>query len=487
MKKAILLIGVVFSMTAWVFGQNEVDALRYSLLNPGGTARYTGMGGSFGAMGADPSVLFFNPAGMGVYRSSDFSFSTGFVKTDNYATFAGREVQDYDFNFNINNMSYIGTIPVNNDAGLTSINLGFAYNRLNNFNENILIDGTNNYNSMTDWFAAKADGTYYEKLNGEDNFYSNLAWESYLIDQNLPDTMSYLGIYGGKYGQNVKQYINRDGNQGEYSFALSANVMNKFFIGASMGIQSINYKESKIFEENDKLDSIPDFNYFKFKENLETNGSGLNFKIGILYSPVPWVRIGGAIHTPTFYDLHDNYYTSLTSSFQDPTKSETNDSQYGSFDYELTSPFRANASLGFIIAKQALINIDYEYLDYSQARLRSYEYGFFDENDNIRSEYKTSHNIKLGMEYRYGPIAFRAGGSYIDSPYSADHVNAKAYTVVYSGGLGIRSDYMYFDISYSYMSGKSAYFLYEGYGVNSPATDIFKTRSRVVTTLGFKI
>ena len=110
------------------------------------------------------------------------------------------------------------------------------------------------------------------------------------------------------------------------------------------------------------------------------------------YSPLPWVRIGGSVHTPTFYDLRDSYYTSVTSSFEDPTKSKSEDSYLGSFDYELTSPFRANASLGFIIQKIALVNIDYEYVDYSLARLRSYDYVFSGENENIRTEYKPSHN-----------------------------------------------------------------------------------------------
>ncbi|HNQ68049.1 MAG TPA: hypothetical protein PKN32_06715 [Bacteroidales bacterium] len=486
MKRIIIVLGILTSLASIGYAQNEVDALRYSMLNPGGTARYTAMGGSFGALGADPSVLYFNPAGMGVYKSSDFSFSTGFVITNNYANFGGKETSDYDFNFNINNISYIGTIPVNNNNGLTSINIGFSYNRLNNFNENILIDGTNDYNSMTDWFAARANGMHYSNLYGDDNFYSNLAWESYLIDQNLPDTMSYVSAYYGQYGQNQKQFIYREGNQGEYNFALSANIMQKVFVGASMGLQSIRYEEVKTLQENDVDDLIADFNSFSFKEYLETRGSGINFKVGVLFAPTPWVRFGGSVHTPTFFDLNDNYYTSISSSFEDPNKSHKIDSYYGNFDYELTSPFKANASLGFIIAKQALINVDYEYVDYSLARLRSFDYGFFDENNNIRNEYKASHNVKLGLEYRFGPLAFRAGGAYYDTPYTSGHINSGSNYLVYSGGMGLRSDYMYFDVSYSYISGNNTYFMYEGYGVNSPATDITMARSRIVTTLGFK-
>ena len=48
------------------FSQNEVDALRYSQLNLSGTARFTSMGGAFGALGGDMSSMTVNPAGIGV-------------------------------------------------------------------------------------------------------------------------------------------------------------------------------------------------------------------------------------------------------------------------------------------------------------------------------------------------------------------------------------------------------------------------------------
>jgi hypothetical protein len=254
----------------------------------------------------------------------------------------------------------------------------------------------------------------------------------------------------------------------------------------SLGIQSIKYNEVKTLQEIDENDSIADFNSFSFQESLETRGSGINFKVGLIYSPVPWMRIGGAIHTPTFFNLRDNWYTSVSTDFTSPEKSQDVDSPYGISDYEITSPFRANASLGFVIAKQALVNIDYEYVDFTMARLRSNKDTYFDQNTNIRNEYKPAHNIKLGFEYRYGPISFRAGGAYYDSPYTSSHINSDAYTLVYSGGIGIRSEFMYFDVAYSHIANSNDYFMYDGADVSSPATQILKTQGRIVTTVGFK-
>ena len=61
---AILIVGILFQVS--VFAQNEMDALRYSQIIPGGTARFASMGGAFGALGGDFSSLGINPAGAGI-------------------------------------------------------------------------------------------------------------------------------------------------------------------------------------------------------------------------------------------------------------------------------------------------------------------------------------------------------------------------------------------------------------------------------------
>ena len=65
-----LLVGAFITVEA----QNEMQALRYSQYNPFGTARYAAQGGAIGALGSDLSSVFVNPAGLGFYRSSEFSF-----------------------------------------------------------------------------------------------------------------------------------------------------------------------------------------------------------------------------------------------------------------------------------------------------------------------------------------------------------------------------------------------------------------------------
>ncbi len=482
-KLYIIFMLVSFSLVT--LAQNEVDALRYSHLIPSGTSRYNAMAGSFGALGGDISVGGFNPAGLGVFRSNEITLTPSFSISNNSSDFLSGNIDQSEVGMKISNFGYLGNVNINNGA-LSNINFGFSYNVINDFSGSILVDGINNINSMTDWFANKASGNHYGSLKQNDNFYSHLAWESYIIDLASADSMNYVSAYDGVYGQKQSAYILRDGQQSEYNFSISANVSHKFFIGMSLGVQSINYEEVKTIEESDVNDNIADFNSFSFRESFSTRGSGLNFKFGFLYAPVTWIRLGGAIHTPTFYNLTDGYSSSIASNFNDINKSISLDSKYGIFEYKLNTPFKANGSLGFIISNIALINIDYEYIDYSKSKLQSNSYTFISENNNIQAEYRSAHNLKLGLEYRIEMLSLRAGTAYYGSPYASSHFNENSSNILFSGGFGIRYGGMFFDLAYSYITGDSNYYLYEGYGINSPEINNTNTKHNIFATIGFK-
>jgi hypothetical protein len=51
--------------------QSSADVLRYSFLQPGGTARFVGAGGAFGALGAEFGSLSQNPAGIALFRTNE--------------------------------------------------------------------------------------------------------------------------------------------------------------------------------------------------------------------------------------------------------------------------------------------------------------------------------------------------------------------------------------------------------------------------------
>jgi len=484
MKKIIfIIIGVVITNFT-LYSQNEVDALRYSQSFYGGTARAVGMAGAFGALGGEISSLSYNPAGIGIYRRSEFTFTPTFYFNKTSADYLNTTNEDFKYNLNLNNLGLVATYNTKNESGWISVNFGFGYNRMNNFHKNISIEGYNSTGSMTDYFAKLANGHNSDDLNG---FNEGLAWESYLIDPdtNNIDEYRYVSAFSN-YGELQRKNISSKGSVGEYIFTLGTNYNNMLYLGGTIGIQSVNYTENTEYSETDENNVIPDFNNFIFTQHLKTKGTGFNFKFGAIFRPVDWVRIGAAIHTPTFFDLTDTYSSSISSSFADASKSSQVDSKDGDYNYELTTPFKAVGSIGFVIKKSAIIGIDYEFVDYTLARLRASDYSFRTENNSIETHYQATANIRAGIEYRIGPFSIRAGYGLYGSPYKSDQVNKDAFTTSYSGGFGIKNKDFFFDLAYTYNTSEEKYYLYDPYYVNIKSTNLKSTSSQFLATIGFK-
>jgi len=480
MKRYSVIIAILaFSLTA--FGQNQVDALRYSSLDGTGTARFSSMAGAFSSLGGDFSAISLNPAGLGVYRSSEFTFTPSIAYTRSNASFLGNSETDFTYNVNMGNIGYVGTILIDaEDYALKSMSFGFGYNNLNNFNEVIEIEGENSINSMTDHFASRANGV---DVSSFDNFYLTPAWKTYLFDPIVPDTTAYMSAYDAR-GQAQRMAINRKGYMGEYVFSAGFNFNHQLYIGASFGIQNVNFSQNIFYEEEDPNDLITDFNSFEYTDRFEADGTGYNFKIGAIYRPLDWMRVAAALHTPTFYNMYEEYSTNFSSVFVDTSYSYASPSGY--FKYSLISPLRAVAGMSFIIMNQAIVSFDYEFLDYSISKLRSDGYPFNEENDAIQDAFKASHAFKVGAEYKLGLIALRGGYSYITSPFASGQINAGDDLMKFSGGFGFRTQAFFFDMAYVYQNKSKKYLMYEGYGLDAPETKIDNLRHSVLATIGFR-
>jgi hypothetical protein len=71
MKAKLISIVSLLFISVTVFSQDAFDALTASQYPLKGTARYMSMGGAFTALGGDASTISLNPAGLGVYHSSE--------------------------------------------------------------------------------------------------------------------------------------------------------------------------------------------------------------------------------------------------------------------------------------------------------------------------------------------------------------------------------------------------------------------------------
>ena len=175
-------------------------------------------------------------------------------------------------------------------------------------------------------------------------------------------------------------------------------------------------------------------------------------KLGLIYKVVDWFRVGAAFHTPTLYSLTDDYNTSINAEKRDGT-TFTEETPHGSFNYLVTTPYRFISSGSFIMGNKGVINVDYEIVDYSTARIsQDSEAGsyadFSVENENIRSNFELTQNLRVGTEVRLDPFRLRLGyrlqGDPLNGKFDLDSGSS-----IYSGGIGIKEDGYYIDLAYS--------------------------------------
>lgn len=468
MKRFIIAVALAIGALN-INAQNELDALRYSRLSVVGTARYSGLGGAFGALGADFSTLSVNPAGIALYRNSDFSITPSLYMANTESDYLREQYSDTKSNFNLGNIGFVSVTNagVSQNSSLRKVMFGFGLNRTNNFNNRVMIQGFNGNSSMLTVYADQANGNSPSQLSGQDfiNIYGHapsLAYETYLIDEtSVGSSVYYNDMPNG--GVIQQKNIETSGSMNEMVLSMGANLLDKFYIGATLGVPYVRYFEKSTYTENDNNNSNPYFNNFKQTSTLSTTGSGINFKIGMIYKPADFIRIGAAFHTPTYYDkITDKYSSTMTSAFDSliaGSYSYSRSSPKGEFDYSLTTPLRAIGSVAFIFGKYGLVSADYEYVDYSGARLSAESYNFNIENNVIRENFQGAGNLRLGTEWKYGQFSFRGGYVIEGSPYKSAMNSSTGNS--YSLGLGVREKDYYLDLGFVQTSRSEDYYLYD--------------------------
>jgi hypothetical protein len=492
--KFIILISII--SISYTFSQNETDALRYSQRFFGTSARSAAMGGAFASLGGDFSSLGYNPAGIAVFRTTELSFTPSFSMDEISTDYLGMRRTENDYNLGINNIGFIASFNRNRQTGLVGTNFGFGYQRHNNFNRRQIIEGVNQDNSMADYFwlgPYGAEGTHPDNL---DPFWERLAFDTFLIDTigTHPDDPAWF-MYEPlvPLGQTQREVISSSGYTGEWLFSFGANYGNKFYMGATLGIESVDYTRNSTYTETDDQ-NLDNFDQFRFKRNLNTSGTGYTFKAGFIYTPVQMIRLGGSFHLPTLYNLTDEYHHTMESWFDTgeyyeavPTNQQGNAIGPRVRDYSLTTPFRFIGGLGLMLPGQlGVISLDYEYVDYTTMRLRETDGGddFIDQNQVIQDVYRQTENLKGGVELRLGQFMLRGGYALYGSPFASGQMNEDAGYTAYSGGFGFRESNFYVDLGFVRTLQDKRYILYDYPGIQ-PALGK-STNDRFLLTVGIR-
>ena len=216
--------------------QNEDDALRVSMNAPGGTARSIGLANAFGALGADGSVISINPAGFGLFRTSELSTTPAFEVNGVKSLYYGTSASETKSRFYIGNMLLALNSPADQGSNWRSSTFGVAYDRTATHHWKRQAVGDRVGSSILDDFASQAAGILPDSLYNALSFTSGLAYDAYGINPN--DTLGTTYSPALPFGADVQQVhtIDSRGANNTTSFFYSANWMDRLYIGLSVGI-----------------------------------------------------------------------------------------------------------------------------------------------------------------------------------------------------------------------------------------------------------
>lgn len=432
MKRILLIFVVVFFASVMVYGQGEMDAHRSSKTDLYGSARGLGMAGAFGALGGDITGVAINPAGVGVYRSSEvlttLNFSSANIKTD----FGGSTASDSRFKFNFDNIAYIGYFPMG-DETVSSINFGFAYNRLKNFDRNYSSYGKGMRSSLAKWIAKDAtmSGHTIDELQARQGFDpyrdSGAPWIDILgFNGNLikPVSGGYDTYLFDNETVDPELNISERGSVETYDFTLGTNFSEKLYLGVTFSLTDMHYSISSRYSEffGNTTDG------FDLTNSLTEDGSGYGVSLGAIFRPVDALRIGLSYHSPTWYNMSRSFWGDIYSEITFDDKIEKTEASapdkdpYGVFDYKLQTPHRWTASIAGIIGANAIVSLDYELTDYTAMDMQDSNgsSAYYDNNENlyINEDFRKASTVRIGAEYRVTPqFSIRAGYAWMQNPY----------------------------------------------------------------------
>lgn len=504
---------LLFSVLAFgaSYAQEPADALRYSYLTqPGGTARNQAIGGAGASLGGEFSSLFINPAGLGFYKTGDFVLTPGYSLKNGNSNYLDKSGSAKQNNFNLGASGVLFSSPSRN-KNIKSITIGIGVNRTADFNNYIYYKGLNTNSSYSEKYLEELINNEVTDPNRAATDYpygSSLALNTYLIDPvyNADSSLQgYRSLADPGFGLNQENTIITSGGITDVAIGTGINLKDKWFFGGTITLPFLNYTRDAYYKESDASGNTNNnFNYFEANESLQTKGIGINGKFGVIFKPVEFVRFGLAVHTPTFYQLTDNYISQVVTDLEgyggagvkQQSSTDLTDGQPLKSTYNLSTPWKVMVSGSYVFREvqnvenqRAFITADVEYVNYKDASFRAVQNDtdaktyYTSLNQTVDNLYKSAINVRLGGEVKFNTIMFRLGGAYYGNPYK----NETANLVKLSGGLGYRNKGIFIDLTYIHSVNKDIHYPYLlGDKPNTPAM-LKNNAGNIVATIGFKI
>lgn len=478
-----------------------------------GTARYVGMGGAMSALGADLSVMGTNPAGIGLYRSSDVATSLSLRTMLDGKKFDGHSPTHVSFD----NIGFVYSSKFSDTGTLRFFNMGFNYHKRKNFNQLLDVSQRNPGASQT-WAMADMMLLWGENYAPP---YAIAGYETYLIN---PTTDEYGEPVYDVYNSTQNRFRKASsGSMQEFDFNFSFNLEDRFYLGVTIGAYSVDMDSYSEYWE--KL-GTPEYDDGKYTmiDSRSLSGNGFDVKLGAIVRPFydsPF-RIGFSVASPTYLNLRADAYNAVYSDLAGHSSSYDYKHAIDGYTYQVETPWKFNVSLGHTIGNWLALGAEYEYADYTSAGVKydddwEWDYWYDSESTDhalereLRKQLKGVSTFKLGAEIRVvDGFSIRAGYNYVTSAFrkdaflnhninsvSIDYATSTDYMNLsdinrYTCGLGYRGNHLYVDFAYQLQKQKGTFYPYntqqgDASNVNEAlASNVKLDKQQLLLTLGYK-
>jgi hypothetical protein len=519
MKKIIILTSILFACHVAVFSQgNEIDAYMISNTELSGTARSIAMGGAFGALGGDISVLSVNPAGLGIYRSSEINGTLGLSTVNSLTNWYGKTKEVNKISSSLDNLGYEHYLPTSS-SNILNWNLAFSYNRLKNFSREYRMENQSGMkNSIGDYVASRSYGIRESDLIYQENVYdpyrepdlagnwlSILGYESYMMNPVENDNKAYSGFFDNYKPTEGYLRVTEEGHIDDMNFGIGMNISNFLFLGTSVSVTELDYRLNSAYKEYNEL------KHHIYLENwLNTEGKGYSLNFGAIMN-LQVIRLGIAYSTPKWYKMTDYYDAAATTYLNDNDVVTRNTPENSYSEYRFRTPDKWTFSGAVIVGKLALLSADYELTNYKNMKYANIHGDELNTNNDIKADFGYSHILRLGGELKLMPqFAIRGGYATQPSPMRAELVNndvevlpsgtiphfttTAASTNYITAGIGYRfTPNFYMDLACIYRTNEAKAYAFSNRYYENGSIDVtsvsasFKNKStRFALTLGYK-
>lgn len=550
MKRILSAIAVI-SLPALAMAQSALDAYQLGQSDLRGTARFMSMGGAFTALGGDLSTFNQNPAGIGVYRSSEVGATLHIDMQSAKTQSPDHSVSHDQTKVSCNNFGYVGAISLGSGSTMPFFNWGASYSRVASFERAYQGGFQSLPTSLSNYVAANtsmAGGWTPSILDGYTSGYnpyqdSRAPWMSILMYNAYgmnplapanPNNDAYKGLFDSNTRGIGSFDVVEKGHIDEYSINFGGNVLNTVYWGVGFGITDISYTSSTYWGESLINAQIPNEAAngtvagdaaLGLQSYKHIWGTGFNFKAGVIVRPINELRIGVAVHTPTWYNLSYQGYAqagyNYPSTGYKETWIDTDQGYLDEFDWKYRSPWRLMVGAAGVIGSRGIISVDYEYKAFQGMNVKDRQGNLYNDIDqDIDNYYRATNTVRVGGEYRLTDNwSVRAGYAYESSPVtegasSGDQIiytdgpdmteTQPSYafdktTQHITCGLGFHYKNFYADAAYVHKIRKSTFHAFDTYDVNyledqsvpaayaeTPIADVTNHNNSIVLSVGFR-